>query len=245
MQEATPSPPLIHWRSLFFETLSFFKKADLTFASFLFIFFVMNIPDSSDIPDWQTLSPFSLWLLIAFGLLWLAISYLSSVVFFLWINDRRSGSKQPQIKTMLKSAWTLLVPLSILSIRGAFLFVFGLLLLIIPGLYYSFKYELASYSLIFEGWDDQHSPIARAERIISDYGLSLLPMAILMFVGWGGPWILEFLIKWMGTGSNLGIRLLLAGTEAGITAFFNIYCTLIYLTILNKSRMVDVTLQSH
>ncbi len=131
----------------------------------------------------------------------------------------------------------LLAPLTILSIRGALLFVFGLFLIIIPGLYYSFKYELASFCFILEGWNEEATPIEHAEKIIGQYKSSLIPLAFLMLIEWLSSWLLGQSIKWINFPMTFSLRTVLAVFEAAITLFSNIYFTLIILHLL-PSRSV-------
>jgi len=234
LRETNPIP----WGQLFQEGLKFFKKPGVPFIGFSFLFLLLAIPGQADLPDLKTLNALQLWLWMSGVLFFLAISYFVFVVFILWIEGQLNNREPQDLKKLLVAATELMVPLTVLSVRGAFLFTFGLFLLIIPGFYYSFKYELASFCLILEGWKDDAPPIVRTEQIISNYGLTLLFLPVLMILEWASPWIFEGFLRLQGIPITFAIKVGISLAETVVAVFSNIYMTLIVLFLLKSVKVL-------
>lgn len=224
------------WKKIFKETALFFKRGDPLMLGFAALFFILSLPGQTDLPDMKELNPVTLWIWGTEILVFFALSYFVFVVFVLWIEKKSAGENPINLKKIAANAGELMVPLTILSIRGAFLFAFGLILFIIPGLYWSFKYELASFCLILEGWNDESPPLMRAEQIISQYGFGLLLLPVIMVVEWSSSWIFEALIRLQGIQMTLPIKFIFTSVETSITLVLNVFMTLAILLLLKDSK---------
>jgi hypothetical protein len=216
----------IPWGKFFRETISFLKKPDPVLFGFIGLFFLLSLPGLNDFPDMKNLDPTALWIWGTQILVFFAVSYFVFVVFVLWIEKKSSSAAPVQLKKIVVDAGELMVPLTILSIRGALLFTVGLVLLVIPGLYWSFKYELASFCLILEGWQDECPPVARAEQIIANYGLGLFLLPTIMVGEWASSWVLEGAFRLQGTPITFPIKMGITSIETAITVFTNLFMTL-------------------
>lgn len=231
--ETTKSLP---WSKLTSESIRLLKANPLASGIFGLLFLLSAIPSFSDFEEPQKFTPFQFWLYGTLALIWLFLSYFNSVVFIFWVVGKESKKDRHSLKEMLLSSMNLLIPLSVLSIRGTIVTGLCLFLLVIPGLYAAFKYQLASLCLIVEGWKDDAPPLNRAEEIIREYQFNLIPLALLLFASWIFPFCFDWLI---GSGSFFHpwvTRLLSAIFESSLTFFTTIYFTLATLTLLRDLK---------
>jgi uncharacterized membrane protein YesL len=233
-QQSNQGSSLSQYLVLFRQTVSFFKSNYIRVIGFFCLFLLLSIPDQLDLLDWNSLNPLQLWLFVSILLLLLAATYLITVSFVLWISERSKSNHQPPIQRVFHSALVLLVPLSILSIRGTFLFGIGLFALIVPGFYFSFKYSLASFCLMLEGWRNDATPIARAEKIISKFRLNLLGFALIGFFEWLGLSSLEFFLRWREVHLNIGLKIVFTLSQAVFTTFYYMYMTFAVKSFVHK-----------
>lgn len=228
--------PAIPWSKCFYETLSVFRKPDKSFLIFLFLFFLLSIPNQSDLPDRKELDPFHFWLWGSAVLAYVAASYYVYIAFLSWVKDRSDHQHKPEVIRYFKTANELMLPLTILSIRGAILASLGIICLVLPGIYYYFKYQLAAFCLIFEGWREELPPIKRAEQLIKTFGLSLIFLVFLASIELSIPWILEYVASTNSNSGSYFLRFAITIVETGITLFFDLYFALLVLFLLNRSR---------
>jgi hypothetical protein len=179
------------------------------------------------------LPPLQLWLKVSSLLLWTAANYFVFVSFVLWLRDFRNGTPIDP-RAIFRTTSGLMVPLTILSIRGAILFVLGLFLFLVPGIYFLFKYGLATFFLILEGWPQdrspEHFPIARSQSMIARYRFKLLPLAGVMIIGMILPSSIEFGIKSMQGGTlSVPIRILLSLMDGGLEMMINVFVALVVI----------------
>ncbi len=231
----------IPWFKLLKETFQFFKDFNLHFALFAGALFLLAIPGQWQLleTDWMTLQPLQLWIWISEILLFFAGSYFVFVAFVLWIKNRVAHAPPTDFMSFFKDSLRLMIPLGVLSMRGAVLSLFGIFALILPGIYFSCKYELASYCVILEGWDDRFSPITRAEQLIAKYRWTFGALAGIMFLDWMSTFIIELFIKTMEIQTDISIKLGIAAIETALALFFDVYLALTVLFILKKTPPPD------
>lgn len=142
-------------------------------------YFLLALPSADDIPPLRSLPPFELWLWVSGILVLLAISYFASIALCVWVG-REMGQEAPEYKglSLFKATYELMLPLTILGLRGTLLFVCGLFLLVVPGFYFALKYQLASLALALEGWVGE-SPVKQAEALLRRERFKILG-----FAGW-------------------------------------------------------------
>lgn len=228
------SHPTLPWRSFLRDTFTFIKASNIALVGFLGCFFTLSFLGQYNGLDWDQVTPFRMWASVTGALLLFAVSYFFFVAFVLWTRSRLDPSKKMTFGQIGRSTSSLLLPLTILSIRGTLLFLFGLFLLILPGIYYSFKYELASFCLILEGWKNESPPILRAEQIITRYRFSLFVLAFLMLFEWLAPLILEGSLRLFGFQPSFALKAGVAAFDTTITVIVNVYCTLVVLHLTKE-----------
>lgn len=163
-----------------------------------------------DLPAFRSLPPLELWLWGSGLLLLVAASYFVSIALCVWVG-RKQGVQAPESagQPLIRATAQLMLPLSILGIRGLLLFTFGLFVGVLPGLYFAFKYQLASLSLAQEGWVLE-SPVKRAEVFIRSERWWLLGlmawMALDPLLSLSG----DLFMDWMGWERGLILRVCLA-----------------------------------
>ncbi len=229
---------LIPWHTCFRESIQLIRKHPLSFSIFLFAFFLTSFLGQLVDFDWNTVTPLELWYSISLSLSIWCVSYFIFVVLILWIKNQSKNTVPTSFLKILQETTVLLLPLTLLSIRGAFISVFGFLLFIVPGLYFSFKYQLAAVCLILEGWKTGASPLIAAEQLISGYKLKLFWLAALMLTTGLIPWSIEVFVKFTQSEILPGIRIGLALLDASMTASSQIYFAVMILSLLRTLEEV-------
>ncbi len=228
--------PGVPWGALLREAVRFLKEADLALYGFLLSFFFISLLGQLfDDFEWSNLNPVQLWTSVSVALLNFAISYFAFVTFTLWVRSTLPGFSKLPFSQIMKNSSALMIPLTILSLRGAILSLFGLFLFILPGLYFCFKYELASLCLILEGWQEEAPPLIRSERMIKHYKFELLFLALLMVIESMIPWLLEQSTKLGGLQIGWAFRIFVAFMDSSISVGATVYVTLVVLFLMKNN----------
>lgn len=226
----------VPWSKLFKKSIHYLTDQNQRMLIFLGLFFVFAFPAQFDFPEWKDFSPLHLWLWGTGALCVFAASYFNTISFILWISAREEGSDPKSLRKTIQVSASLMVPLSLLSIRGAFLTLFGAFLLIIPGVYFALKYEIASLSLVLEGWKDRDPPLSRARGFIRNTELrALLLLGFVMIADQIFALLLDGALKLLHIEPNFLIRCGLAAVESIVTVICNIYMTLLVIFMFKNT----------
>lgn len=231
---SSPSRPSIPWMSLYRDTVAFVKKPNRVMVSFFLLIALISLlmRPLNDF-EWASMKPWTLFTSMTGALVLCAFNFFVFVAFVVWVWETVTHSAR-SLPELFRTTSALMVPITVLSVRGGILLVLGLFLLVLPGLYYLLKYELALFCLIFEGWHDRISPIRRAEQIMAHYRYSLLGIAGLMLTQAVFAWILEGILRWNEVEITFAIKSGIALLDAGLTLFVNVYLTLIALHLVRQ-----------
>jgi hypothetical protein len=216
------------------EPINFLKRNTFTLFLFFILFFSLSIPEQLEWLNFQDINPKKLWISLSLVLSLLTLAFFISIIFVLWISKKNKVQTAVSWSCLWRDSITLILPLSVLSLRGAILFGVGLLFFILPGIYFYFKYTVAFFCLIIEGWQDECSPIEKAERIISKYRSGLLVPLIFTGVETAGVSSVEWALKLSGVQLDIGLKVLAAVLQTSITIFYYVYMTLLMQLLLKK-----------
>jgi hypothetical protein len=161
------------WREAGRDTLAMMRGKDPWIWTILCVSVVLNLLQPGEYPEEGGSSRVTLWIVELLLLL------TAQLLLLILLVMRVAKGRQLTPASAAKQAGALFVPLFILYLRGSILTLFGALILIIPGLYFYFKYTLAAVGLVLEGWREP-GPIERAGSLIKKHRWSLLPLALLI-----------------------------------------------------------------
>jgi hypothetical protein len=226
----------IPWQFLLKETVDFLRK-DIGKSTFFFLLFlILSAADELSFFELNEKSNTELWSAVVALFLIMVFSYIVSAAFILSVAESTNQSPGWLPSVDWKKIRYLFFPVVILFVRGTFLVGFGLVILVVPGLYFFYKYTLASFLLILEGWRDDCYPLVRAEQIISSFKKSLPLLVAVAVFQWVGISLLEFCLKLTGIESGSVLKIAFITIQAGCTLVFYVFMTFAVLWMKDKVK---------